>query len=151
MRRPSGGRLGYCTANVARRLPGTRGKSFTFAVMARPTPASAASRRRPRGLAFRWQRVGVLAAVALALSLGLVLYLFGWDDDFASRLFTTFSVSFVLLAVTFLGIIPFIGWATAHWFGPGWATGVDGAPKRRPAAAPARSTTTRATSSTTTT
>jgi len=80
-------------------------------------------------LAYRWRRVGGLAAISLGLSLGLVAYLFGWADHFISRLLTAFLVSFCLLAVTFLGVLPFIGWAAAHWFGPGWAA---------PGAAPAR-------------
>jgi hypothetical protein len=64
--------------------------------------------------------VGVLAGSSLALSLGLVLYLFGTDDHFFGRLLDAFFVSFCLLAATFLGILPFIGWATTHWFGRGW-------------------------------
>ena len=64
--------------------------------------------------------MGVLAASSLALSLALVLYLFGVSDHFMSRLFTAFLVSFCLLAATFLGIIPFVGWAATHWFGRGW-------------------------------
>ncbi|RZK10100.1 MAG: hypothetical protein EOO56_29605 [Hymenobacter sp.] len=103
--------------------------------MARPAAPSFAARLRPRLRAYRWQRVGVLAGSSLAVSLALVLYLFGWADHFISRLFTSFFVGFALLAVTFLGILPFIGWATTHWFGAGWATGVDApAPRRAPVA-----------------
>ncbi|RYY13563.1 MAG: hypothetical protein EOO36_15615 [Cytophagaceae bacterium] len=77
-------------------------------------------RLRRRVLAYRWRRVGVLAGSSLALSLLLVLYLFGVSDHFFSRLFTAFLISFWLLTATFLAILPFIGWATAHWFGRGW-------------------------------
>lgn len=110
--------------------------------MPRPAPRSFVRRLK----AYRWRRVGMLAALSLGLSLALVLYLFGWADNFTTRLLTAFLVSFGLLAVTFLGILPFIGWATTHWFGAGWATGIDAPPARRPAPAArplaARSTTT---------
>ena len=85
--------------------------------MARSSPSSSF---RQRLLAYRWRRVGILAASSLALSLALVLYLFGVSDYFFGRLFNAFFVSFWLLAATFLGIIPFIGWAATHWFGRGW-------------------------------
>lgn len=78
------------------------------------------ARLRQRLLAYRWRRVGVLAGSSLAFSLLLVLYLFGTGDHFFGRLFTAFFVSFCLLAATFLAILPFIGWASAHWFGRGW-------------------------------
>ena len=108
--------------------------------MARPASGSFAQRLQ----AYPWRRVGLLAAVALAISLALVLYLFGWADHFASRLLTAFTVSFGLLAVTFLGILPFIGWATTHWFGAGWAARPVGRATRPRAARPAaaRSTST---------
>jgi hypothetical protein len=70
--------------------------------------------------AYQWRRVGILAASSLALSLALILYLFGVSDHFFGRLFTAFFVGFWLLAATFLAIIPFISWATTHWFGRGW-------------------------------
>lgn len=101
--------------------------------MARPHPASFAQRARQRLLAYRWRRVGGLAAISLALSLGLVAYLFGWSDHFLSRLLTAFLVGFFLLVVTFLGVLPFIGWAAAHWVGPGWAA-TEAAPARRASA-----------------
>jgi hypothetical protein len=101
--------------------------------MARSRPASTSQRLRQRLLAFRWRRVGLLAGLSLALSLVLVAYLFGWADHFVSRLFTAFFVSFLLLTVTFLGILPFIGWAATHWFGPGWAA-TEAAPARRASA-----------------
>ena len=81
--------------------------------------------------AYQWRRVGTLAASSLALSLVLVLYLFGVSDHFFSRLFTAFFVGFWLLAATFLAIIPFISWATTHWFGRGWE------PEAKPARAAA--------------
>ncbi|NML67152.1 hypothetical protein HHL22_18260 [Hymenobacter sp. RP-2-7] len=105
--------------------------------MARSRPATLAPRLRQRLLAYRWRRVGGLAAISLALSLGLVAYLFGWSDHFVSRLLTAFLVGFCLLAVTFLGALPFISWAAAHWFGPGWAS-AESAPARRPAAGRSR-------------
>jgi hypothetical protein len=77
-------------------------------------------RLRQRLLAYRWRRVGVLAGSSLAFGLVLVLYLFGTGDHFFGRLFTAFFVSFCLAAATFLGILPFIGWASSHWFGRGW-------------------------------
>jgi hypothetical protein len=70
--------------------------------------------------AWPWQRVGILAAVSLGLALALVIYLFGVSDSFFSRLFSTFLVLFWLLAVTFLAVVPFVNWATSHWFGRGW-------------------------------
>ena len=79
-----------------------------------------------------WRRVGVLAGVSLGLALALVLYLFGWGDHFLGRLFPAFFIFFWLLAVTFLAVVPFITWATRHWFGRGWAA----APQ--PAARPPR-------------
>ena len=93
--------------------------------------ASPFLRLRQRVAGYRWQRVGVLAGSSLALSLGLVLYLFGVSDHFFSRLFSAFFVWFWLLAATFLGVLPFISWATTHWFGPSWR-GNDAPPVRRP-------------------
>jgi hypothetical protein len=104
-------------------------------------------RLRQRLRAYRWQRVGGLAAISLALSLGLVAYLFGWSDHFITRLLTAFLVSFFLLVVTFLGVLPFIGWAAAHWFGPGWAAPTAAA-ARRPASGRPRPTASRVTTTT---
>ncbi|HET9503564.1 MAG TPA: hypothetical protein VFO93_08480 [Hymenobacter sp.] len=92
-------------------------------------------RLRQRLAAYRWRRVGVLAGSSLALSLVLVLYLFVTDDHFFGRLFTAFFVSFCLLAATFLAILPFIGWASSHWFGRGWEA--ETLPTKRAAAKPA--------------
>ena len=102
--------------------------------MARATPLLL--RLRQHLAAYQWRRVGWLAGVSLALSLGLVLYLFGAGDQFFSRICSAFFVWFSLLAVTFLAAIPFIGWATTHWFGPGWSGKDVPVAKRRPTAAP---------------
>ncbi|MGI4820726.1 MAG: hypothetical protein ACRYFV_05885 [Janthinobacterium lividum] len=98
-------------------------------------PASFLPQLALRLRAYQWRRVGILAASALGLSLVLVLYLFGVSDHFFSRLFTAFFVGFWLLATTFLVIIPFISWATTHWFGRGWEP--EGRPVRAAAAKPA--------------
>ena len=100
-----------------------------FAPMARSV--SPFLRLRQRVAAYHWRRVGVLAGSSLALSLGLVLYLFGVGDYFFGRLFSTFFVWFWLLVVTFLGVVPFITWATDHWFGSSWQ-GQEVPPMRRP-------------------
>lgn len=104
--------------------------------MARPVSSSV--RLRQRLAAYPWRRVGVLAGSSLALSLALVLYLFGVSDHFFGRLFSAFFVWFWLLATTFLGVLPFISWATSQWFGPGWR-GEQAPAVRRPAAAKAAS------------
>jgi hypothetical protein len=79
--------------------------------------------------------VGVLAGVSLVLALMLVGYLFGTSDQFFSRLFSAFLVLFWLLAITFLAVVPFVTWATGHWFGRGWAEVSTPAPRPRRAAA----------------
>lgn len=66
------------------------------------------------------RRTSILAAVSLGLALLLVAYLFGVQDHFFGRLFGAFFVFFWLLAVTFLGIVPFVSWAAASWFGNTW-------------------------------
>lgn len=71
--------------------------------------------------AWPWRRVGVLAGISLALALILVGYVFGGSNHFFGRFFSAFLVLFWLLAVTFLAVVPFVTWATAHWFGRGWA------------------------------
>ncbi|WP_143080095.1 hypothetical protein [Hymenobacter arizonensis] len=78
-----------------------------------------------------WRRVGVLAGVSLVLALTLVVYLFGISDHFFGRLFSAFAVLFWLLAVTFLAVVPFVTWATEHWFGRGWAEVSTPAPRPR--------------------
>ena len=94
---------------------------------------SLSARLRQRLAAYRWRRVGGLASSSLALSLALVLYLFGVSDHFFGRLFSAFFVWFWLLAATFLGVLPFISWATTHWFGASWRGGPTPV-VRRPAA-----------------
>ena len=81
--------------------------------------------------AWPWRRVGVLAGVSLALALMLVIYLVGFSDHFFGRLFPAFLVLFWLLAVTFLAVVPFVTWATGHWFGPGWAEASTPVPRPR--------------------
>ena len=79
-------------------------------------------RRLPKFIAaWPWRLMGVLAGISLVLALILVLYLFGAGDQFFSRLFFAFLVLGWLLAVTFLAVVPFVTWATGHWFGRGWA------------------------------
>lgn len=82
--------------------------------------------------AWPWRRVGVLAGISLALALALVAYLFGVSDHFFGRLFPAFFVLFWLLAVTFMAVVPFVTWATGHWFGRGWQAA------SQPAARPSR-------------
>ncbi|GAB3635621.1 hypothetical protein GCM10027422_12110 [Hymenobacter arcticus] len=101
--------------------------------MARSAPASVSQRLRARLATYRWRRVGTLAAVSFVLSLSLILYLFGIGDRFLGRFSAAFFVGFCLLTVTFQVVIPFIGWATAHWFGKSWSGGATPAPARRAA------------------
>ena len=99
--------------------------------------------------AWPWRRVGVLAGIGLLLALMLVGYLFGTSDHFMGRLFSAFLVFVWLLAVTFLAVVPFVTWATAHWFGRDWAEvsspvsrprrAATGAPATRPYSSPAAS------------
>lgn len=77
------------------------------------------------------RRAGIIAAVSLGLALTLVAYLFGVSDGFFGRLFGAFFVFFWLLSVTFLGVVPFVSWATANWFGKDWAETAPG-PNRKP-------------------
>jgi|GEM_PF-2458612 len=67
------------------------------------------------------RRAGILAAVSFILALALIAYLFGVSDHFFGRLFGAFFVLFWLLAVTFLGVVPFVNWAAVNWFGKAWA------------------------------
>ena len=99
------------------------------------------SRFQKHVAAWPWQRVGVLAGISLALALMLVGYLFGMSDHFFGRLFSAFFVLVSLLAVTFLAVVPFVTWATEHWFGRGWAEASTPAsrPRRAAGATPARS------------
>ena len=100
-----------------------------------PLPLSL--RLRKHVAAWPWRRAGVLAGISLLLALILVGYLFGADDHFFSRLFFAFLVLVWLLAVTFLAVVPFVTWATGHWFGRGWAEISTPAPRPRRAASPA--------------
>ena len=108
--------------------------------MARPTPSSSPrlARLRRRLAAYPWRRVGALAAISFLLSNSLIIYLFGFGDRFLSRLAGAFSVGFCLLSVTFLAAVPFIGWASRHWFGASWAGSTPPTP-RRPASRPRNS------------
>jgi len=96
--------------------------------MARPTRSQ---RLRRRLATYNWRRVGVLATISFVLSASLVLYLFGFGDRFVGRLASAFFVGFCLLSVTFLAVIPFIGWASTHWFGKSWLGAPTPAPARR--------------------
>ncbi len=78
-------------------------------------------RLQKRITAWPWRRVGGLAGISLGLAMLLIGYLFGVGDHFMGRLFSTFLVFFWLLVVTFLAVVPFVTWATSHWFGRGWA------------------------------
>lgn len=85
--------------------------------------------------ALPWRRVGALAITSLVLALALVGYVFGADENFFGRLAPAFFIFFWLLAVTFLAVVPFVSWATGHWFGRGWAavSPVPAARRSRPA------------------
>ncbi|MBO0357113.1 hypothetical protein J0X19_04075 [Hymenobacter sp. BT186] len=85
------------------------------------------------------RRAGILAAVSLGLAFALISFLFGFEDEFFSRLVGGFFVFFWLLAVTFLGVVPFVSWAAAHWFGKSWAAETV-QPARKPRSAPAAAT-----------
>jgi hypothetical protein len=99
--------------------------------MARSPSPSASQPLRRRLAAYNWHRVAILAGVSFVLSLSLVGYLFGVSDRFFGRLSAAFFLGFCLLSVTFLAVIPFIGWATTHWFGKSWSGGATPAPARR--------------------
>ncbi|MBC6612082.1 hypothetical protein H8B15_14225 [Hymenobacter sp. BT507] len=73
------------------------------------------------------RQVGILAGVSLLLALLLIGYTFGVGNHFFGRLFSAFFIFFWLLAVTFLGIVPFVNWAARSWFGKEWAA--DSLPK----------------------
>lgn len=85
------------------------------------------------------RRARILAAVSLGLAFALISFLFGFEDEFFSRLVGGFFVFFWLLAVTFLGVVPFVSWAAAHWFGKSWATET-APPVRKPRSAPTAAT-----------
>ncbi|MBO3269852.1 hypothetical protein F1C16_14720 [Hymenobacter sp. NBH84] len=68
------------------------------------------------------RQAGILAGVSLLLALLLIGYTFGVENHFFARLFSAFFVFFWLLAVTFLGIVPFVNWAARSWFGKEWTS-----------------------------
>ncbi|UOQ78538.1 hypothetical protein MUN84_08290 [Hymenobacter sp. 5516J-16] len=86
------------------------------------------------------RRAAMLAGISFLLALALVGYLFGVQDHFFGRLFSAFFVFFWLLAVTFLGVVPFVNWAAANWFGQEWAEAPT-EPTRRPRPNPKAATT----------
>jgi len=86
------------------------------------------------------RRAGIVAAASLVLAMALVGYLFGVSDGFFGRLFGAFFVFFWLLSVTFLGVVPFVSWAAAHWFGKSWAKEPVDPPIRKSRPAPAAAT-----------
>ncbi|RPD49873.1 hypothetical protein DNI29_03490 [Hymenobacter sediminis] len=88
-----------------------------------------------------FRRAALLAGISFLLALALVAYLFGVQNHFFGRLFGAFFVFFWLLSVTFLGVVPFVNWAAANWFGNDWAE-QQAEPVRRPRSNP-NSTTTR--------
>ncbi|QDA60693.1 hypothetical protein [Hymenobacter jejuensis] len=93
------------------------------------------------------RHTAILAGTGFLLALVLIAYLFGVQDHFFSRLFWAFFVFFWLLAVTFLGVVPFVTWASGSWFGKGWVE-APAKPLRRPrtAAPPTARKNTRTTS-----
>ncbi|MBX0291261.1 hypothetical protein K3G63_12480 [Hymenobacter sp. HSC-4F20] len=86
------------------------------------------------------RRALILAGISFVLALVLVAYLFGVQDHFFGRLSGAFFVFFWLLAVTFLGVVPFVNWAAANWFGKEWAEAPI-QPVRRPRSNPNSATT----------
>ncbi|SES85435.1 hypothetical protein [Hymenobacter actinosclerus] len=81
-----------------------------------PQPASRFLPLRPL-----LRQAALLAGISLLLALALILYLYGTQGQFFSRLFGAFFVFFWLLAITFLAAVPFVSWAAANWFGSAWA------------------------------
>lgn len=95
---------------------------------------------RPVSPSFNYQpllrRAGILAAVSLALALALITFLFGIEDEFFSRWISAFFVFFWLLAVTFLGVVPFVTWVATHWFGKSWTGATAPLPRKAKPASP---------------
>ncbi|WP_143164040.1 hypothetical protein [Hymenobacter daecheongensis] len=85
------------------------------------------------------RRTGWLAATSLVLALMLTGYVFGFSNHFFGRLSGAFFVIFWLLAVTFLGVVPFVNWAAANWFGKAWAEMPPEPARRIPRSAPVSS------------
>jgi hypothetical protein len=94
-----------------------------------------------------WRRAGLLAGISFGLALMLIVYLFGVSDHFVGRLFFAFLVFVWLLSVTFLAVVPFVTWATANWFGRGWAEASTPVPRPRRAASASTAASTRTVSS----
>ncbi|HEX8349730.1 MAG TPA: hypothetical protein VF598_07200 [Hymenobacter sp.] len=78
------------------------------------------------------RQAAVLAGISLGLALLLIIYLFGTSDEFFSRVFGAFFVFFWLLAITFLGVVPFVNWAAGKWFGKSWKETPAASSGRRP-------------------
>jgi len=48
----------------------------------------------------------VIFLISFFISTALIIYLFGWTDDFFSRMFWCLLVVFLLISITVLGIVP---------------------------------------------
>ncbi|PIQ21696.1 MAG: DUF2798 domain-containing protein [Cytophagales bacterium CG18_big_fil_WC_8_21_14_2_50_42_9] len=48
----------------------------------------------------------VIFLISFFISTALIIYLFGWTDDFFSRLFWCLLVVYLLISITVLGIVP---------------------------------------------
>lgn len=57
----------------------------------------------------------VIFLVSFFISTAMLVYLFGWTDDFFSRLFFCILVIFLLIAITVLGIIPGVNYVMLKW------------------------------------
>jgi len=57
----------------------------------------------------------VIFLISFFISTALIIYLFGMTEGFFGRLFWCISVIFILIAVTVLGIIPFINYLDQKW------------------------------------
>jgi len=50
----------------------------------------------------------VIFLISFFISTALIIYLFGWTDDFFSRMFWGLLVVFLLISITVLGIVPLV-------------------------------------------
>ena len=50
----------------------------------------------------------VIFLISFFISTALIIYLFGWTDDFFSRMFWCLLVVFLLISITVLGIVPLV-------------------------------------------
>ncbi len=57
----------------------------------------------------------VIFLISFFISTAMIIYLFGWTDDFFSRLFFCLLVVFLLIASTVLGIIPGVNYVMVKW------------------------------------